>query len=60
MDVDNVMLRNLLEQTDDSFRRLMDNPQSEQLNDEYQQAKLALDHYLADMRKAIDKRCGDF
>lgn len=56
MDVNNEILKNLLSKSDEAFQALMDNPSSIELNQAYEDAKLALDSYLVEMRRSLEKR----
>lgn len=56
MDSDNDKLKRLLEDTDVAFQALMENPTSSELSRAYDDAKSALDCYLADMRSTLEKR----
>lgn len=59
MDINNAHLKSLMERTDLAFKALMHDPQSAQLNQEYEAAKQELDHYLSDMRQDLRNRCKD-
>lgn len=56
MDVNNETLKRLLHKTDEAFQALMENPASNELNQAYEDAKAALDSYLADMKSTLEKR----
>lgn len=53
MDANNQYLKELMERADLAFKQLMENPGSESLNQQYQQAKQQLDDYFADRRKSM-------
>lgn len=60
MDVENKKLEVLLDQTDQAFKRLLDDPSSGELNHAYENAKSALDDYLLNMRELFEKRYKGF
>lgn len=60
MDDNNPQLEMLLNNTDQAFQRLLQNPDSMELNDAYEDAKNALDGYLIDLRNSLKKRYKDF
>ncbi len=60
MDVENKQLEVLLAQTDQAFKKLLEDPQSGELNHAYESAKSALDSYLLDMRELFKKRYKGF
>lgn len=60
MDVENKQLESLLNKTDEAFKRLLQNPASDELNSAYESAKSELDHYLSDMRNQLKQRYKHF
>lgn len=56
MDENNQHLKDLLKQTDIAFKALMREPNSLTLNEEYEQAKLALDAYTASLKQTISEK----
>ncbi|MAI63502.1 MAG: hypothetical protein CL600_01245 [Alteromonas sp.] len=56
MDENNQHLKELLKQTDIAFKALMREPNSLTLNEEYEQAKLALDAYTASLKQTISEK----
>ena len=56
MDENNQHLKELLKQTDIAFKALMREPSSLTLNEEYEQAKLALDAYTALLKQTISEK----
>ncbi|APE06857.1 MULTISPECIES: hypothetical protein [Alteromonas] len=56
MDENNQHLKELLKQTDIAFKALMREPSSLTLNEEYEQAKLALDAYTASLKQTISEK----
>ena len=56
MDVNNAHLKQLIDNTDDAFKRLMREPSSHDLNDAYEEAKEALDRYLVSVRESTQSK----
>lgn len=60
MDGNNPQLVRLLNDTDQAFQRLLEDPESLELNNAYEHAKEALDGYLLKLRHSLKKRYKDF
>lgn len=60
MDVSNKTLETLLDKTDRAFKRLLEQPESTELNNAYEHAKLELNSFLRAMREDMRKRYKDF
>ena len=60
MDGNNPQLEMLLNNTDVAFQRLLQDPESMELNNAYEDAKNALDGYLLELRNSLKKRYKDF
>ncbi|GAC15042.1 hypothetical protein [Aliiglaciecola lipolytica] len=60
MDVNNRQLTQLLDKTDATFKRLLDNPGSAEHTLAYEEAKQELDFYLDNMRDSLKKKYKDF
>ncbi|GGW92981.1 hypothetical protein [Alteromonas halophila] len=56
MDVSNQHLKELLEKTDNAFKALMQAPDSTELNQAYDRAKLDLDSYVSSLRHTLNQR----
>lgn len=56
MDVNNEHLKVLLDQTDRAFKALLDNPDSSELNNEYEQARRELNDYMVTLRRKLAVR----
>ena len=56
MDVNQQKLRLLAAKTDEAFELYKQNPASEDYARIYENAKIALDHYMVDMRTTIQRR----
>ena len=50
MDVNNAHLRNLIDKTDEAFKRLLKEPASNDLNNAYELAKTELDQYISALK----------
>ncbi|MFC3094562.1 hypothetical protein [Alteromonas sediminis] len=53
MDVSNEHLKSLLEQTDRAFKALLREPDSHELNNQYELAKRQLNSYVMDVRRRL-------
>ena len=58
MDDDKKRLTSLLEKTDCAFKQLLENPESQQLHQLYEQAKSDLDCYLHSFKEDLKSRYG--
>lgn len=56
MDASNQHLSNLLKQTDLAFKALMQQPESRELSEAYDKAKLELDSYVSSLRSTLNQR----
>ena len=56
MDVSNEHLKTLLDQTDKAFKALLRDPDSHELNNQYEQAKRELNDYMVNVRKRLGDR----
>lgn len=56
MDVSNEHLKALLEKTDLAFQALLREPDSEELNLAYEDAKTELDNYISSVRQRLSQR----
>ncbi|MBU3021427.1 hypothetical protein [Aestuariibacter sp. A3R04] len=56
MDVSNEHLKALLEKTDLAFQALLREPDSEELNLAYEEAKAELDSYISSVRQRLSQR----
>ena len=56
MDVSNEHLKALLEKTDLAFQALLREPDSEELNSAYEDAKTELDNYISSVRQRLSQR----
>ena len=56
MDVSNEHLKALLEKTDLAFQALLREPDSEELNIAYEDAKAELDNYISSVRQRLSQR----
>lgn len=56
MDVSQYQLRLLLKNTDNAFKLLKEQPNSDDYALSYEQAKYALDCYVTEMRLALEKK----
>lgn len=56
MDVNNKHLTSLLEKTDCAFKRLRENPDSQELTESYEQAKKEFDFYLHSLKDDLKRR----
>ncbi len=56
MDVKNQHLKSLLERTDSAFKALLQEPGSTERNTDYEEAKKALDSYVASLRSTLAQR----
>lgn len=54
MDINNAHLKQLIDNTDTAFKQLMREPGSSELNDAYESAKIALDNYLASVKRSVE------
>ena len=59
MDIENKTLDALLEKTDVAFKALLTDPDSEVLNEAYEEAKCELESFLVDMRRSLKRRYKD-
>lgn len=50
MDVNNAHLRTLIDKTDETFKRLLKEPASSDLNNAYESAKNELDQYVSTLK----------
>lgn len=60
MDLENRELDTLLAETDFAFKKVMQNPDSCELNAAYDAAKRELDNYLLSMKDSLKKRYKNF
>jgi hypothetical protein len=56
MDVSQYQLRLLLKNTDNAFKLLKEQPNSDDCALNYEQAKYALDSYVTEMRLSLEKK----
>ena len=56
MDVSNEHLKSLLEKTDEAFQALLKEPDSDELNDAYEAARVDLNSYISSMRHNLAQR----
>jgi hypothetical protein len=56
MDVSNEHLKVLLDQTDRAFKALLRDPDSHELNSQYEHAKAELNDYIVNIRKRLGDR----
>ena len=56
MDVGNKQLEALLDKTDRAFKRLLEQPDSVELEAAYESAKDELSHFIRDMRNGLKSR----
>ncbi|WP_334064633.1 hypothetical protein [Alteromonas genovensis] len=57
MDDSNQHLKELLKQTDIAFKALMREPNSLSLNQQYEEAKIALDTYTTSLKQTLSDKC---
>ncbi|WP_269518880.1 hypothetical protein [Alteromonas sp. BMJM2] len=57
MDDSNQHLKELLKQTDIAFKALMREPNSLPLNQQYEEAKVALDTYTSSLKQTLSEKC---
>lgn len=57
MDDSNQHLKELLKQTDIAFKALMREPSSLSLNQQYEEAKIALDTYTSSLKQTLSEKC---
>ena len=56
MDVNNARLRCLLNRTDEAFKQLLNQPESNELNNAYESAKSELDQYVNQLKVQVSDR----
>ncbi|WP_420933780.1 hypothetical protein ACOJR9_15280 [Alteromonas sp. A081] len=57
MDDSNQHVKELLKQTDIAFKALMREPNSLLLNQQYEEAKIALDTYISSLKQTLSDKC---
>ncbi|WP_339723181.1 hypothetical protein [uncultured Paraglaciecola sp.] len=56
MDVNQQRLKSLLDQTDSAFEEYKQHPASEDYAQAYEEAKIALDHYMLEIRLSMQQK----